>query len=194
MKSNKQLGISSAISKYFFGNNLEQRLTINRFLHFQETVQKELLTLEVSVYNKIWFIYFPINCIKKKFFLYLLKFERKNPDPKTGNIAEVDFADLLVAYALFAEKKRLRMNKRVINKFVSGHNNSMTAGISLDDYLNFFRFLQHINDVDIALAIYHIAGASIDQATLKHVAKTVAHVNLSDHLIDVVFTIFDDDG
>ncbi|XP_046920318.2 calcium uptake protein 1 homolog, mitochondrial isoform X1 [Dermatophagoides farinae] len=159
-------GISSAISKYFFGNNLEQRLTINRFLHFQETVQKELLTLE---------------------------FERKNPDPKTGNIAEVDFADLLVAYALFAEKKRLRMNKRVINKFVSGHNNSMTAGISLDDYLNFFRFLQHINDVDIALAIYHIAGASIDQATLKHVAKTVAHVNLSDHLIDVVFTIFDDD-
>ena len=194
MKSNKQLGISSAISKYFFGNNLEQRLTINRFLHFQETVQKELLTLEVSVYNKIWFIYFPINCIKKIFFFHLLKFERKNPDPKTGNIAEVDFADLLVAYALFAEKKRLRMNKRVINKFVSGHNNSMTAGISLDDYLNFFRFLQHINDVDIALAIYHIAGASIDQATLKHVAKTVAHVNLSDHLIDVVFTIFDDDG
>lgn len=132
--------------------------------------------------------------LKNFFFLHLLKFERKNPDPKTGNIAEVDFADLLVAYALFTEKKRLRMNKRVINKFVSGHNNSMTAGISLDDYLNFFRFLQHINDVDIALAIYHIAGASIDQATLKHVAKTVAHVNLSDHLIDVVFTIFDDDG
>lgn len=29
-------------------------------------------------------------------------------------------------------------------------------------------------------------------ATLKHVAKTVAHVDLSDHVIDVVFTIFDE--
>ncbi|KAH9421892.1 calcium uptake protein 1, mitochondrial-like isoform X2 [Dermatophagoides pteronyssinus] len=158
-------GISSAVSKYFFGNNLEQRLTINHFLHFQETLQKELLTLE---------------------------FERKNPDPKTGKIAEIDFADLLVAYALFSEKKRLRMNKRVMKKFVYDHN-IKSSGVSFDDYLNFFRFLQHINDVDIALAIYHIAGASIDQATLKHVAKTVAHVHLSDHLIDLIFTIFDDD-
>ena len=31
-------------------------------------------------------------------------------------------------------------------------------------------------------------------ATLKHVAKTVAHVNLSDHLVDVVFVIFDENG
>ena len=108
------------------------------------------------------------------------------------------------------------MNERVINKFGNDHH---SMGITLDDYLYFFRFLQHINDVDIALAIYHIAGASIDQgkwplvmqkitlmiyddnliflnwkATLKHVAKTVAHVDLSDHLVDVVFTIFDDDG
>jgi hypothetical protein len=29
-------------------------------------------------------------------------------------------------------------------------------------------------------------------ATLKHVAKTVAHVELSDHVINVVFTIFDE--
>lgn len=29
-------------------------------------------------------------------------------------------------------------------------------------------------------------------ATLKHVAKTVAHVDLSDHVINVVFTIFDE--
>jgi hypothetical protein len=29
-------------------------------------------------------------------------------------------------------------------------------------------------------------------ATLKHVAKTVAHVDLSAHVINVVFTIFDE--
>ena len=31
-------------------------------------------------------------------------------------------------------------------------------------------------------------------ATLKHVAQTVAHVELSDHLVKVVFTLFDDNG
>lgn len=40
--------------------------------------------------------------------------------------------------------------------------------------------------------ILSILGASIDQLTLKHVAKTVALVDLSDHVIDVVFTIFDE--
>lgn len=31
-------------------------------------------------------------------------------------------------------------------------------------------------------------------ATLKHVAKTVAHVDLSDHIIQVVYTIFDENS
>lgn len=60
--------------------------------------------------------------------------------------------------------------------------------------MNFFHFLNNINDVDTALTFYHIAGASIDQLTLKHVAKTVAMVDLSDHVIDVVFTIFDENS
>ena len=30
--------------------------------------------------------------------------------------------------------------------------------------------------------------------TLKHVARTVAHVELSDHLVDVVFVLFDENG
>ena len=73
--------------------------------------------------------------------------------------------------------------------------------------------------MDTALTFYHIAGASIDQgdflnknlcsifilvtlefifmhfsATLKHVAKTVAHVDLDDHVIQVVYTIFDENS
>lgn len=30
--------------------------------------------------------------------------------------------------------------------------------------------------------------------TLKHVAKTVVHVELSDHVVEVVFTLFDENG
>ncbi|KAL1491273.1 hypothetical protein ABEB36_011893 [Hypothenemus hampei] len=152
-------GVNSALTTYFFGPNLKQKLTIEKFLEFQERLQKEILSLE---------------------------FERKTPN-ENGNITEGDFTELLLAYAGYPQKKKARMLKRVKKAF-----RDHGQGISKQDYLNFFHFLNNINDVDTALTFYHIAGASIDQVTLKHVAKTVAHVDLSDHVIHVVFTIFDE--
>ena len=46
-----------------------------------------------------------------------------------------------------------------------------SEGIGLEDYIRIFQLLMHIEDVDKALAFYNLAGASIDPATLKHVAK-----------------------
>ena len=54
-------------------------------------------------------------------------------------------------------------------------------------YLKAQRLLQ-------ALCFYNLSGASIDPATLKHVAKVCANVDLSDHVVEVIFTIFDEDG
>lgn len=65
----------------------------------------------------------------------------------------------MVTYAALSAKRRARMIKRVEEKF-SGEN---AVGITLEEYLNFFQFLQNINDVDIGLSAYNIAGASIDQ-------------------------------
>ncbi|XP_018787156.1 PREDICTED: calcium uptake protein 1 homolog, mitochondrial-like isoform X1 [Bactrocera latifrons] len=154
-------GVNSALTHYFFGPNLDQKLTIQKFIQFQAQLQREILTLE---------------------------FERKTPNSE-GLITEVDFAELLVAYAGYSHKKKSRKLKRVKRKFKDNN-----LGISKKDYLDFFHFLSNINDVDTALTFYHIAGASIDQATLKHVAKTVAMVDLRDHVIDVIFTIFDEDN
>lgn len=57
-----------------------------------------------------------------------------------------------------------------------------------------FQVLYSINDIDTALTFYHIAGAPIERNTMKHVARTVANVELSDHLINVVFVLFDENG
>lgn len=152
-------GVNSALTTYFFGPNMNQKLTIEKFLEFQQQLQREILSLE---------------------------FQRKGPD-ENGNITEADFTELLLAYAGYPPKKKARMLKRVKKMFKEN-----AKGISRDDYLKFYHFLNNINDVDTALTFYHIAGASIDHATLKHVAKTVAHVDLSDHVINVVFTIFDE--
>ncbi|XP_026730020.1 calcium uptake protein 1 homolog, mitochondrial-like isoform X2 [Trichoplusia ni] len=152
-------GINSALTTYFFGPNLNQKLTIEKFLDFQQQLQREILSLE---------------------------FQRKQPD-ENGRITEADFAELLLAYAGYPAKKKARMLKRVKKTF-----RDHGVGITKDDYLKFFHFLNNINDVDTALTFYHIAGASIDQPTLRHVARTVAHVDLDPHVINVVFTIFDE--
>ena len=67
-------------------------------------------------------------------------------------------------------------------------------GISLDDYVQIFDLLMNLEDVEKALHFHHLASASIDENTLKHVAMVTAGVNLSHHVVHVLFTIFDEDG
>merc|ERR1719402_1057267 len=118
-----------------------------------------------------------------------LEFKKKDVEG-TGKIAEKDFADLLIAYAGFQPKKKARMLRRVRKAY----DGEASEGVELKDYLNFYQVLYSINDIDTALTFYHVAGAPIDRKTMQHVARTVAHVELSDHLTDVVFTLFDNDG
>jgi len=160
-------GINSALSNYFFGENLDGKLTIERFLEFQQHLQTEILTLE---------------------------FNRKPILQETGEemenrIWEKDFADLLLTYADYSPKKRNTVLKRVKKRY-----HDKAEGIALNDYIQIFSLLIHIDDVDKALYFYNLAGASIDPKTLQHVAKVCANVDLSDHVVDVIFTIFDEDG
>ncbi|CAG0887489.1 unnamed protein product [Cyprideis torosa] len=155
---------SSALSKFFFGPDLREKLTIERFLEFHEQLQREILTLE---------------------------FQRKDSNRK-GTIKPRDFADLLVAYSGFARKKRAKMLKRVSRYFKAEDKKDIE--LDLEDYLKFFQFVNCIDDVDTALTFYHIAGASINPETFKHVARTVSQVELPDNVVEVIFVLFDEDG
>ncbi|XP_059156509.1 calcium uptake protein 1, mitochondrial-like isoform X2 [Physella acuta] len=104
-------------------------------------------------------------------------------------LSERDFGSVLLTYAGLPDSKKSRMLKRVRRKYKEA-----PKGITFEEYLAFWKFLKSINDVDTALSFYHLAGVSIDQETFKHVAKTVALVELSDHVIDVVFTLFDENN
>ncbi|KAJ7426915.1 calcium uptake protein 1 [Willisornis vidua] len=89
-------------------------------------------------------------------------------------------------------------DKENVGKVNSGdiHRPSLagTLGLTFEEVENFFTFLKNINDVDTALSFYHMAGASLDKVTMQQVARTVAKVELSDHVCDVVFALFDCDG
>lgn len=94
---------------------MDKKLTIEKFLDFQQQIQREILSLE---------------------------FKRKNPNDE-GNICESDFAELLLAYAGLSDKRKAKKMKRVKKRF-----RDHGTGISLKEYLDFFHFLNNINDVD----------------------------------------------
>lgn len=41
-------GVNSALTTFFFGPQMDQKLTIEKFLDFQQQLQREILGLEVS--------------------------------------------------------------------------------------------------------------------------------------------------
>lgn len=67
-------------------------------------------------------------------------------------------------------------------------------GITFQEFLDFTHLLRSVSELDTALTFHTLAGAAIDQATFLHVAKVVANVKLTPHLVDVVFTLFDENG
>ncbi len=180
--------MNSALANYFFGENLSGKLTIERFLDFQHRLQSEILRLE---------------------------YRRKGPDADTGRISEKQFAELLLTYADYSPKRRGAVLKRVKKKYRNTEERTF-PGISLEDYVQIFDLLMNLEDVEKALHFHTLAGASISESTLKHVAKVTANVTLSDHVVEVqkltiktdyanrahysthyfqvLFTIFDEDG
>ncbi|XP_036402345.1 calcium uptake protein 1, mitochondrial isoform X1 [Megalops cyprinoides] len=118
----------------------------------------------------------------------VLKLEFERNDPADGRITERQFGGMLLAYSGVQSRKLKVMQKGLKKMFKDGQ------GITFEEVENFFTFLKNVNDVDTALSFYHMAGASIDKATMKQVARTVAKVELSDHVCDVVFALFDCDG
>ncbi|XP_047458520.1 calcium uptake protein 1, mitochondrial isoform X3 [Mugil cephalus] len=155
----KTAGCSSALTTYFFGEDLKGKLTIGSFLEFQRKLQHDVLKLE---------------------------FERN--DPVDGRITERQFGGMLLAYSGVQSRKLTQMQRGLKKMFKDAQ------GITFEEVENFFTFLKNVNDVDTALSFYHMAGASIDKVTMKQVARTVAKVELSDHVCDVVFALFDCDG
>ncbi|XP_056386430.1 calcium uptake protein 1, mitochondrial [Hyla sarda] len=118
----------------------------------------------------------------------VLKLEFERQDPVNGRITERQFGSMLLAYSGVQSKKLTLMLKQLKKRFKDGE------GLGFEEVENFFTFLKNINDVDTALSFYHMAGASLDKVTMQQVARTVAKVELSDHVCDVVFALFDCDG
>ncbi|XP_071829535.1 calcium uptake protein 1, mitochondrial-like [Apostichopus japonicus] len=153
---------NSSLTTYFFGKDLQKKLTTAEFLAFHRKLRRDLLKLE---FNKF--------------------------DPVDGRIQERCLAKFLIVHANLPQKRRSRMLKRVKKRFADD-----PEGITFDEMEALQKFLSNVNDINTALSFYHVAGADIDPDTFKHVAKMVGGSDLSQRVVDVIYSLFDenDDG
>uniref|UniRef100_A0A0K0DKC2 Calcium uptake protein 1 homolog, mitochondrial n=1 Tax=Angiostrongylus cantonensis TaxID=6313 RepID=A0A0K0DKC2_ANGCA len=116
-----------------------------------------------------------------------MEFERRDAlDGVDGVISETSFGELLLMYAQIPAKKQKMMLKRLKKRFKHGQ------GITFEETHAFFEFLYHIEDIDMALHFHRLAGFPIHAQLLKRVARKITNIELSDHVVDVVVTLFDD--
>ena len=121
----------------------------------------------------------------------VLKEEFDRYDPEDNAITEKDFCELLLSYSDVSDQAKKVYMKRVRKAF---NPKETHPGITFDQLKTFNIFLGSIFEVDVALSMYHAAGASVNKDDFKRVSKAVAGVELDDHLVDVVFVIFDENN
>ncbi|XP_064552230.1 calcium uptake protein 1 homolog, mitochondrial [Drosophila montana] len=156
----------SAVHFYFFGPHLTQKLSLDKFLEFRRQLQHDVLLLEFNL---------------------LLK-KRKPTDankPPNKTISEVCFAKLLLKCSSMSKAEKTETLIRINKKY-----QPLKRGITQDEFMSFFEFVQHLPDIETALSYHYLAGADISRGALKHISDVLVGVPLSPHLIDVIFTVF----
>uniref|UniRef100_A0AAY5K1Z1 Calcium uptake protein 1, mitochondrial n=1 Tax=Esox lucius TaxID=8010 RepID=A0AAY5K1Z1_ESOLU len=117
----------------------------------------------------------------------VLKLEFERNDPVDGCITERQFGGMLLSYSGVQSRKLKQMQKGLKKMFKDSQVQGLCVGVSL----SVWACLSLCGRVSLCLSFPPFSPPS---ATMKQVARTVAKVELSDHVCDVVFALFDCDG
>ncbi|XP_053965264.1 calcium uptake protein 3, mitochondrial isoform X2 [Anastrepha ludens] len=107
-----------------------------------------------------------------------------------GNVAitENDFAKILLRYTYLNTEEYDAYLDRLMDRVKEAR------GITFDEFRDFCRFLNNLEDFAIAMRMYTLADRAISQSEFSRAVKICTGFKLSKHLIDTVFAIFDDNG
>jgi len=154
----------SGLLPAFFGTDFKKQLRKEDFLGIQEKLIDEMLYLEYGRYDK----------------------ENKN------SISEADFCRNILYNVNLPTKKKEKMIKRVEKVF-----SKKSVGISFDDYRTFYHLL--FGGTDLERAMFFLDTESertgVNQEEFSNIAKWVlGGKEVNDHVVDVIFTLLDEDG
>lgn len=103
-----------------------------------------------------------------------------------GTVSARDYAMSLASYG------NLRHMKDYLTRVEKLKDNA--ARISFEEYRSFNTVLESLTEINFALSSFISMGEPFTKSELRRAALAAADVNLSDDLLDVVFTLFDKDG
>ncbi|KAG7169463.1 Calcium uptake protein 3-like [Homarus americanus] len=103
-------------------------------------------------------------------------------------ITELDFAKILLRYTYLQSDQYEMYLERLLDRIPEG------KGITFSEFKSFCQFLNTLDDFAIAMRMYTLADQPISQEEFHRAVKICTGAELSPHIVDTVFKIFDDDG
>ncbi|KAK4309879.1 hypothetical protein Pmani_018515 [Petrolisthes manimaculis] len=103
-------------------------------------------------------------------------------------ITELDFAKILLRYTYLQSDQYEMYLERLLDRIPEGR------GITFNEFKSFCQFLNTLDDFAIAMRMYTLADQPISQEEFHRAVKICTGAELSPHIVDTVFKIFDDDG
>ncbi|XP_055853177.1 calcium uptake protein 3, mitochondrial isoform X5 [Episyrphus balteatus] len=111
------------------------------------------------------------------------EFSKGNPA-----ITEVDFAKILLRYTYLDTDEYDMFLERLLDRVKD------EKGIMFHEFKDFCRFLNNLDDFTIAMRMYTLADRSISKDEFSRAVMICTGYQLTSHLIETVFAIFDEDG
>ncbi|KAM7000587.1 calcium uptake protein 3, mitochondrial isoform 1-T1 [Tautogolabrus adspersus] len=100
-------------------------------------------------------------------------------------ISEEDFARILLRYTNVDDVSGYLENVR--------HSIPDEKGITFEEFRSFFQFLNNLEDFTIAMQMYNFAHRSVGQEEFTRAVYVATGIKLTQHLVNTVFKIFDED-
>lgn len=100
-------------------------------------------------------------------------------------ISEEDFARILLRYT----------NVDDVSGYLENVRRSIPdeKGITFEEFRSFFQFMNNLEDFAIAMQMYNFANRSIGQEEFVRAVFVATSIKLTQHLVNTVFKIFDED-
>ncbi|XP_066584516.1 calcium uptake protein 3, mitochondrial isoform X3 [Prorops nasuta] len=103
-------------------------------------------------------------------------------------ISELDFAKILLRYTYLDTDEYDKYLDRIIDR------SDLHIGITFDEFRHFYQFLNNLDDFSIAMRMYTLADHPISKDEFRRAVKICTGTTLSQHIVDTVFVLFDEDG
>lgn len=164
--------MGSSVNTYLFGRSGKKTVSFETLLDLKRKLNHDVLQIEFNMLRRT-------------------DVERLGHHLPENMISEHAFANMMLTYSSQTTTEKMANLGRINEKY-KRHG----PGITREEFMAFHKFQQNLAMIDAALDFHYISGANISRSTLEHISKLVLGDPLSPHIIDIIYTVFDnnDDG